>query len=72
MDIEGGFADLVLITFLLGVTQAISGVVVEAFRRNNEHPLEELIRALVLIHQEEIPKIAEAIEEAIEKRGGRR
>ena len=67
-----GLADLMLLTFLVGMAQGLAGVILEAYRGNQDHPLDELLRALVLIHQEEIPKLREAIEELIEKRGGRR
>lgn len=62
MDFEGGFADLVLLTFLLGVAQALASVVVEAYRKSNEHPLDEALRAIAFIMQEEMPKIRESLE----------
>lgn len=67
MDIDGGFADLLLWAFLLALTQSLASIVIEGWRRNSDHPLDELLRAIALIHQEELPAIREALERIAEK-----
>lgn len=67
MDIDGGFADLLLWAFLLALTQSLASIVIEGWRRTGEHPLDELLRAIALIHQEELPAIREALERIAEK-----
>lgn len=67
MDIDGGFADLLLWAFLLALTQSLASILIEGWRRTGEHPLDELLRAIALIHQEELPAIREAIERIAEK-----
>jgi hypothetical protein len=70
MDFEGGFADLLVWSFLLAVTQSIAALVVDGYRRNQEHPLDELLRAVVLIHQEELLGIREALERIADRGEG--
>jgi hypothetical protein len=67
MDFEGGFADLLVWSFLLAVTQSIAALVVDGYRRNQEHPLDDLLRAIALIHQEELPAIREALDRIAER-----
>jgi hypothetical protein len=64
-DIGLGLADLLVITFILGVTHAIASLVVEAFRRSDEHPLDEALRVLAATMQDEMPKIRELLHLAI-------
>lgn len=61
MDIEMGFADMLVFTFIVGVAQSLAGVVVEAYRRQEEHPLDDALRAIAITMQEEIPKIRESL-----------
>jgi hypothetical protein len=67
MDIDGGFADLLLWAFLLALTQSLASIVIEGWRRTGEHPLDELLRAIAFVHQEELPAIREALERIAEK-----
>lgn len=61
-DIGLGLADLLVVTFVLGVTHAVAGVIVDALRRQGEHPLDEALRAIAYAAQEELPRIREALE----------
>mgnify|MGYP001601184054 CR=1 FL=1 len=61
-DIGLGLADLLVVTFALGVTHAIAGLIVDVFRRQGEHPLDEALRAIAYSAQEELPRIREALE----------
>jgi hypothetical protein len=64
-DIGLGLADLLVITFILGVTHALASMIVEAFRRSDEHPLDEALRVLAATVQDELPKIRELLHLAI-------
>jgi hypothetical protein len=70
MDFEGGFADLLVWSFLLAGVQSIAALVVDGYRRNQSHPLEELIHAIALMYQEELPAIREALERIAERGEG--
>ena len=59
---DEGFADMLLWAFILSVTQSIAGLVVDGYRRNQYHPLQEIINAFVLIHQETMTSIADSLE----------
>jgi hypothetical protein len=64
-DIGLGLADLLVITFILGVTHAVASMIVEAFRRGDEHPLDEALRVLAATVQDELPKIRELFHLAV-------
>ena len=58
-----GLADLLVMTFLVGLAQGLAGVIIEAYRRHDDtHPLDEALRVLALNAQEELPRIREALE----------
>jgi len=66
---DEGFADVILWAFILSITQSIAGLVVDGYRRNQDHPLQEIVNAFVLIHQETMSSIAESLEQIASEEG---
>jgi hypothetical protein len=59
---DEGFADMLLWAFILSVTQSIAQLVVDGYRRNQDHPLQEIANAFALLHQETMSDIVEALQ----------
>lgn len=64
---DEGFADMLLWAFILSITQSIAQLVVDGYRRNQDHPLQEIANAIALIHQEAMSEIVEALQTIAER-----
>jgi len=67
MDIEGGFADMLLWACLLSVAQAIGAVIVEKYRESQSSEEGDPLRAIAFLLQEELGRIADSLEEIAAK-----
>ena len=63
MDVEGGFADMLLWACLLSVAQAIGAVLVDKYRQSNAQEEGDPLKAIAYVLQEELGRIADAAEE---------
>lgn len=59
---DEGFADMLLWAFILSVTQSIAQLVVDGYRRNQDHPLQEIANAFALLHQEAMHDVVDALQ----------
>jgi hypothetical protein len=64
---DEGFADMLLWAFILSVTQSIAQLVVDGYRRNQDHPLQEIVNAFALLHQETMHDVVEALQTIAER-----
>lgn len=60
---DGSLSDIVLIAFILSLTQSIAGLVVERFGRSEEHSVQDLLGALITMLQDEMQQTRETIQE---------
>ena len=64
---DEGFADMLLWAFILSITQSIAGLVVDGYRRNQDHPLQEIANAFALLHQETMHEVVDALQTIAER-----
>ena len=62
MDLEGGFADMLLWACLLSVAQAIGAIIVEKYHRSGQSDEGDPLKAIAFLLQEELGRIADALE----------
>ena len=62
MDLEGGFADMLLWACLLSIAQAVGAVLVEKYHRSNQQEEGDPLKAIAYVLQEELGRIADAAE----------
>jgi len=60
---DGSLSDIVLIAFILSLTQSIAGLVIERFSQSEEHSVQELLAALITMLQDEMQQTRETIKE---------
>lgn len=60
---DGSLSDIVLIAFILSLTQSVAGLVIERFGRSEEHSVQELLAALITMLQDEMQQTRETIQE---------
>lgn len=60
-----GLADMILLAVIHGAVQHLGAIIVEKMRDREEieHPLDEPLRALAMVAQDELPRIRKALEE---------
>jgi hypothetical protein len=71
MDADG-LADVLLWATMLSVAQAVGSLIVDAMRKPEPHPLDEHLRALLMLLSEELPALRDAIDEAGKNKRTRR
>lgn len=60
---DGSLSDIVLIAFILSITQSVAGLIIERFGRYEEHSIQEVLAALVTMLQDEMQQTREVIQE---------
>ena len=60
---DGSLSDIVLIAFILSITQSVAGLIIERFGRPEEHSIQEVLAALVTMLQDEMQQTREVIQE---------
>lgn len=60
---DGSLSDIVLIAFILSITQSVAGLIIERFGRSEEHSIQEVLAALVTMLQDEMQQTREVIQE---------